>query len=403
MKVLLCHNYYQRPGGEDQVFHDERWLLEEHGHDVTIYTKHNDEIVDMSRAQLVQDTFWNRATYRELRDLIRWVRPDVMHCTNVFPLISPAAYAAARTAGVRIVQSLHNYRLHCSNGYFLRDGRICEDCLGKSFPWPAIQHACYRSSRAASTIVAGMQAFHRVLGTWRNRIDRFIACSQFARDKLIASGMPAERITVKPNFVRPDTGAGEGEGGFAVFVGRLSPEKGIAMLLEAWTKLPEPMPLKIVGDGPLAEQVADAARRDPRIELLGWQPLDQVLKIIGAARFLVMPSIWYETFGRTIIEAYSKGTPAIVSRLGAMAELVTDQQTGLLFNAGDPVDLVQKIQSLLRDANELRRMRARCRTEFELKYTAEENYRQLMEIYQDVQSHTVDGSPNYAPLAPASA
>lgn len=402
MKVLLCHNYYQRPGGEDQVFHDERWLLEEHGHDVTVYTKHNDEIADMSRTQLVQDTFWNRSAYRELRDLLRWLRPDVMHCTNVFPLISPAAYSAARACNVPIVQSLHNYRLHCSNGYFLRDGRICEDCLGKSFPWPAIQHACYRSSRAATTIVAGMQAFHRLLGTWRTRIDRFIACSQFARDKLIASGMPSERITVKPNFVRPDTGPVEGEGNYAVFVGRLSPEKGISTLLEAWSQLPERLPLKILGDGPLAPQVEEAARHDSRIECLGWQPLDQVLRIIGAAKFLVMTSVWYETFGRTIIEAFSKGTPAVVSRLGAMAELVTDRETGMLFNAGDAADLVQKIQCLLSDTSELRRMRARCRAEFERKYTAEENYRQLMEIYHSVQSNRVERRHDFARLTPAS-
>jgi glycosyltransferase involved in cell wall biosynthesis len=403
MKVLLCHNYYQRPGGEDQVFHDERWLLEEHGHDVTVYTKHNDEIEAMSRARLVQDTFWNRTTYRELRDLIRWVRPDVMHCTNVFPLISPAAYSAARAVGVPIVQSLHNYRLHCANGYFLRDGRVCEDCVGKSFPWPAIRHACYRSSRMASTIVASMQAFHRLLGTWRERIDRFISCSQFACDKLIANGVPADRIVVKPNFVRPDRGAAQGDGDYAVFAGRLSPEKGIATLLDAWSRLPNPLPLKILGDGPLAEQVAEAARRDSRIQLLGWQPLDQVLKTFGAAKFLVMTSVWYETFGRTIIEAFSKGTPAIVSRLGAMAELVTDHETGMLFNPGDPADLVEKIQSLLSDPNELRHMRVRCRAEFEQKYTAEENYRQLIAIYQGVQPHATDRSLQYASMAPASA
>ena len=402
MKVLLCHNYYQRPGGEDQVFHDERWLLEEHGHDVTVYTKHNDEIEDISRVRLVQDTLWNRTTYRELRDLLLWVRPDVMHCTNVFPLISPAAYSAARAVGVPIVQSLHNYRLHCANGYFLRDGQVCEDCLGKTFPWPAIHHGCYRSSRAASTIVAGMQAIHRIWGTWRNRIDRFIACSQFARDKLIANDMPADRIVVKPNFVRPDTGAGRGEGAYAVFVGRLSPEKGIDTLLEAWSLLPDRIPLKIIGDGPLAELVAEAAQSDPRIEWLGWQPLEKILDILGNAMFLVMPSIWYETFGRTIIEAFSKGTPAIVSRLGAMAELVADQQTGLLFRPGDSADLVDKIQWFCRHPDEHRRMRGLCRDEFEQKYTAEENYRQLIEIYRGVQSQPVVSRSNYAALAPTS-
>lgn len=384
MKVLLCHNYYQRPGGEDQVFHDERWLLEQHGHEVTVYTKHNDQVAELSRPQLVRDTFWSRATYAELHDLLYWLRPDVMHCTNVFPLISPAAYFAARAAGVPVVQSLHNYRLHCANGYFLRGGRVCEECVGKSIPWPAVRHGCYRDSRAASAVVAGMQAFHRLWGTWRTAVDKFIACSEFARQKLILSGMRAERLVTKPNFVRPDTGAGNGDGGYAVFVGRLSPEKGIDTLLEAWSRLPDRLSLKIVGDGPLAQRVSEAARHDSRIEWLGWQPLEKVLSLVGQASFLLMTSVWYETFGRAIIESFSKGTPAIVSRLGAMAELVSDGRTGLLFDPGNAADLVDKVQQLRRDPVGLQRMRTSCREEYELKYTSEQNYRQLIDIYQQV-------------------
>jgi glycosyltransferase involved in cell wall biosynthesis len=390
MKILLCHNYYQLPGGEDQVFHDERSLLEDHGHDVITYTKHNDEIVQLSTSRVVRDTFWNRTSYSELRELIRRQRPDLMHCTNIFPLVSPAVYYAARAERVPVVQSLHNYRLLCANGYLLRNGKVCEDCLGKTFSWPAILHGCYRNGRAASAVVAGMQTFHRLLGTWRKAVDRFISCSEFARQKLIESGLSADRISVKPNFVQPDLGPGVGDGNYAVFVGRLSPEKGIDTLLEAWSRMPDAVPLKIMGDGPLSDRVAAAANKDSRIEWLGWQPLEQVLDVVGRASFLLMTSVWYETFGRTIIEAFSKGTPAIVSRLGAMAELVEDGRTGLLFQPGDSHDLVLKIRQLSGDSAGRQRMRGQCRDEFARKYTAAANYQQLIEIYEKALARDID-------------
>jgi glycosyltransferase involved in cell wall biosynthesis len=403
MKILLCHNYYQRPGGEDQVFHDERSLLEENGHDVIVYTKHNNSIVQLSTTRVVRDTFWSRTSYRELSDVIRRERPDVMHCTNIFPLISPAAYYAARSQRIPVIQSLHNFRLHCANGYFLRDGKVCEDCLGKTVAWPAIRHGCYRDSRGASAVVAGMQTFHRLLGTWRNAVDRFISCSDFARQKLIESGLPGDRITVKPNFVQPDSGAGAGDSGYAVFVGRLSPEKGIETLLEGWSRLPDPIPLKIIGDGPLVDRVTAAVKADPRIQWLGWQPLEQVLSLVGRASFLLMTSVWYETFGRTIIEAFSKGTPVIVSQLGAMAELVDDGRTGLLFDPGNPNDLVLRVRRLWHDPAGRERMREQCRAEYEQKYTAAANYRQLIDIYEGVLGRTIEAPDSILERVPANA
>src|SRR3954464_1291905 len=173
MRFLLCHNHYQLAGGEDQVYRDERWLLESHGHDVFSFARHNDEIDKMSRAKLAIGTFWNDETYIEIRDLIRDRRPDIVHCTNTFPLISPAVYYAARAENVPVVQSLHNYRLLCANGDLMRGEKPCEDCVGKLFAWPAVKNCCYRGDRGGTTVVATMQAVHRTIGTWRNAVSMY--------------------------------------------------------------------------------------------------------------------------------------------------------------------------------------------------------------------------------------
>lgn len=396
MKILLCHNHYQQPGGEDQSFAAEADLLESRGHEVLRYTVHNDSIEGMSRREVARRTLWSRETYAALRTLIRRARPDVMHCTNTFPLISPSAYAAARAESVPVVQSLRNYRLMCPNALFLREGRVCEDCLGKLVAWPGIRHGCYRGSRAGSAVVAGLSAVHRLLGTWTRGVDLYFTLTEFARRKFIEGGLPAEKIVVKPNFVAPDPGAGTGRGGYAIFVGRLSAEKGIDTLLAAWSRPEMELPLKIVGDGPLADQVAAAARENPRIEWLGRRPIHAVLPLIGEAACLLMPSVWYETFGRTIIEAYAKGTPVVVSRLGAMEELVDDGRTGRLFAPGDAADLAAKVRQLLADPQRLGRMREAARDEYLDRYTAGPNHDMLMAIYE--RAMTLHGTP--AALSP---
>ncbi len=196
MKIALVHNYYQQPGGEDEVFADEGALLEARGHQVVRYTAHNDRIAGMRAPVLAQVTVWNRAVYRELRAFIRKERPAVMHFQNTFPLISPASYYAARAEGVPVVQTLHNYRLLCPNALFFRDGHVCEDCLGKSIPWPGVAHACYRGSRTASGVVASMLSIHRALRTWTEMIDVYVVLSEFARQKFIEGGLPSEKIVV---------------------------------------------------------------------------------------------------------------------------------------------------------------------------------------------------------------
>jgi glycosyltransferase involved in cell wall biosynthesis len=370
VRIVVAHNFYQQPGGEDQVFADETALLESHGHAVIRYTVHNDAVANTGKLALLGKTLWNRGIAREIGKVVRRERADIVHFHNTFPLISPAAYYAARRAGAAVVQTLHNYRLLCPGAMFLRDGAVCESCLGRA-PIPAVIHKCYRGSRAASAATAAMLMTHRMLATYRKRVDAYIALTEFGRQKFIAGGLPAERVLIKPNFVSPDPGVGEGRGGYAVFVGRLAPGKGVETLIEAWTKHTPGMPLKVLGDGPLADLVSG-----PGVERLGRRPMAEVYDVIGNAAVLVMPSVWYEGLPKTLIESFAKGTPVIASRLGALAEAVRHGETGLHFNPGDAADLARQVGAISPA------MRQACRREYEARYTADKNYRVLTDVYR---------------------
>jgi glycosyltransferase involved in cell wall biosynthesis len=381
VNIIVVHNFYQQPGGEDQVFADETALLESRGHRVLRYTVHNDAINHTHSLTLAGRTIWNRSAHRELRDLVTRERADVVHFHNTFPLLSPAVYDAARDGGAAVIQTLHNYRLMCPAAIFFRDGHVCEDCQGRAVPWPAVLHKCYRDSFAASAVSAAMLAVHRARGTYQNDVDAYIALTEFARGKFVEAGLPPEKIIVKPNFVWPDPGVANGGGGYVLFVGRLSESKGVGTLLAAWKKLAAQIPLKIMGDGELAAAVRDAAASDSRIEFLGRRPLEEVYHRMGEAAALVFPSLWYEGLPKTIIESFAKGTPVIASRLGSMAELVADGRTGVHFTAGDSDDLAAAVGRLLVDANQLQSMRIEARKEFEARCTADQNARILSGVY----------------------
>ncbi|HEY9653846.1 MAG TPA: glycosyltransferase [Coleofasciculaceae cyanobacterium] len=381
MRVLTVHNYYQQPGGEEQIWATESALLESYGHEVLRYTVDNDGIKGMNPLLLAKNTVWNSDIYRDLRSLIREQKPQIAHFHNTLPIISPSAYYAVKDQGIPVVQTLHNYRLLCPNALFFRQGQLCEDCLGKPFPLPGVIHGCYRGSRTASAMVAATVSFHSLLGTWSQVVDVFIAYSQFAMDKFIEGGLPADKLAFKTNFLYPAPERGEGQGGYALFVGRLSVEKGLGVLLDAWRQLGGKIPLKIIGDGPMATLVTKAVKEMPEIEWLGRIPLEQVYEVVGNAAFLVFPSEWYETFGRVAIEAFAKGTPVVASKIGAITELVDHERTGLHFRPSAPSDLAEKIDWLLANPQALNRMRKEARVEFEAKYTADDNYKRLMEIY----------------------
>lgn len=382
MKVLAVHNYYHQPGGEEQIFNTEATLLESYGHEVIRYTLNNDQIPEMNAIALAKNTLWNSTVYQELRSLIRQEKPQVAHFHNTFPLVSPAAYYAARDEGVAVVQTLHNYRLLCPNALFFREGRVCEDCLGKSIPMPGVMHGCYRGSRSASAVVAATMSLHSFLGTWQRAVDVFIVYSQFAMNKFIQGGLPPEKVMFKTNFLYPAPDIGEGNGGYALFVGRLSVEKGLGVMLDAWRQLRGKIPLKIMGDGPMSGLVTAAMQEMPEIEWLGRRSLEEVYEVVGKAAFLVFPSEWYETFGRVAIEAFARGTPVVASRIGAIAELVDHERTGMLFHPSDSADLATQVEWLLSHPQELSQMRREARSQFEAKYTAADNCKRLMEIYQ---------------------
>ncbi len=220
MRILLVHNQYQQLGGEDTIFETEAGLLESYGHRVIRYTVHNNSISKMNPISLARASFWNNRVYDELKTLIQKEKPEVAHFHNTFPLISPAAYYAARKEGVPVVQTLHNFRLMCANGLFFRDGHVCESCLTYKNPLPGIVRSCYRQSRIASAAAVSTIKFHAILGTWLKAIDVFIAYSNFAHKKFIQGGLPAQKIAFKTNFLYPAPEPGMGDGNYALFVGR---------------------------------------------------------------------------------------------------------------------------------------------------------------------------------------
>jgi glycosyltransferase involved in cell wall biosynthesis len=244
-----------------------------------------------------------------------------------------------------------------------------------------VAHGCYRDSRAASAAVASSSFAHRILRTWGHKVDTFIALTEFARRKFIEGGLPAGKIHLKPNFVHPDPGPSEASQNYALFVGRISPEKGIDTLLAAWNKLAEGIPLRIVGTGPLSPRVESASSQSDAIEFLDHKSASDVMDLIAGAQFLVVPSIWYETFGLVIVEAFAKAKPVIASRLGAMTELVQDGHTGLLFEPGDPDDLAAKVMWAIGHPAEMRVMGQNAREVYLKNFSAQGNYDRLMEIY----------------------
>ncbi|HEY1629213.1 MAG TPA: glycosyltransferase family 4 protein [Tepidisphaeraceae bacterium] len=401
MRILVAHNFYQQPGGEDQVFRSELALLKQHGHDPVPFEMHNDDVAAMGKLALAASTIWNRSSARKLGDAVRANNIDLVHFHNTFPLMSPAAYYAAHSAGAAVVQTLHNFRLLCPGANFFRDGKVCEKCLGKSIPLAGVKHKCYRDNRGASAATAAMLSIHRAIGTWQNVVDAYITPTSFARDKFISGGLPADRIFAKPNFVEPDPGLRQGGGDYAIFVGRLSQEKGLDVLLKAWSDPTLPK-LKIVGDGPLADRVKAAVASNPSIEWLGQKPTEAVFDLIGKSALLVFPSECYETFGRTAVEAFATGTPVVASGHGAPGDVVDHGRTGLHFTPSDPFDLAAKVKQLLGDAGLRARMRTEVRNEYLAKYTGARNYDMLISIYERARMRHPGHSDYISASAPAS-
>lgn len=382
MNILLAHNYYQQPGGEDTCFAAEAKLLRDNGHNVICHIEDNKKINNSSYFSLSAKALWNKSSYLKIKKIVKDNKIDIAHFHNTLPLISPAAYYAARSEGAAVVQTLHNYRLICPSGIMMRDNEVCAACAGKAVAWPAILHACYRGDRVASTVVTTMLAAHKALGTWHRKVDAFIAITEFARQRLVDGGVSDRLITVKPNFIDPDPGISTQSEGYALFLGRLTREKGIETLLAAWEQLPPSIALKIVGDGPLRDVVEKAAADNPAIEFLGQVEREQVFALLEKCAFLVFPSEWFETFGLVAVEAFAKGKPVVASRLGAMAEIIEDHRTGLHFDPGDVPDLAEKVRWATDHADDMKAYGRNARHTYLERFSAEKNYAELLAIYE---------------------
>jgi glycosyltransferase involved in cell wall biosynthesis len=390
MKILLIHNFYREPGGEDIVFEQERRLLERNGHHVITYTRSNDEAENstlMDRLHLLKTIVWASDSRKDIENILLQERPDLVHIHNTFMMISPSIFDAIENAKVPCIQTVHNYRLMCPAAYLFRDGMCCEECITGGL-MSGIYHGCYRNSRSHTAAVATMLKVHRMRGTWRDKVTGFIALTQFGRQKLIDVGVAPDKIHVKPNSVDVVASEREGHGEYALFVGRISPEKGVATLLKAWELMSARVPLKIVGDGPELTKLKALVPAEGlgTIEFLGRLDRTRAGELMRKARFLVVPSIWYEGFPLVIAEAFASGVPVLASRLGALEELVSEGITGLTFRAGSPEDLAAKASWAWENPDAMLAMGRNAKRTFQLSYRPDENYRMLMDIYNEATS-----------------
>jgi glycosyltransferase involved in cell wall biosynthesis len=385
MKIVVAHNRYQHAGGEDTVVAEEARMLQQHGHSVHQYTINNDDIRDAwSQAVVAVRSFYSRPVSQQISNLLAEFQPDILHVHNFFPRISPAIYFAARKYGVPVIQTLHNYRLLCANGVMFREGHPCEACSdGHSF-LPAVIHGCYRGSRTASAIVGASMSVHAALGTWSNCIDRYIVLTPFAAQKFGNGRIPPEKIRIKPNFAR-DWGCGSGKGDYALYVGRLSSEKGIETIVAADKAGTLALPVNIVGDGPLRADVLRACDRPgSRLVYFGRMERPQVIEQMKNAAVLLIPSLCYEGFPMAMVEAFSFGLPIIASRIGGLPDMLQDGHSGLLFEPGNPHALLQAISTLVSDTSRIEAMRQAARSKFDSHYTEQKNYQILIEIYREL-------------------
>ena len=379
MKIFQVHNYYQFSGGEDTVFFNEYKLLSYYGHEVIQFTKSNKDIDNYNifqKSRLFFNAVYSRPAFEEVLKIIEENKPDVCHVHNTLTLITPSIYYACKKMGVPIVQTLHNYRLICANAYLFRNGKVCEECIGKSL-YRSVKYGCYRNSRLQTFVLASTIEWNKKQGTWNNLIDAYIALTEFSKQKFIEGGLPENKIFVKPNFLFEDPNYSEKNEGFFLFAGRLDITKGFNVLVKAAEKLKN-VKFKVAGEGILRSNLDGVLN----IEYLGQLNGNDLILELKKSSALIFPSVLYESMPMTIIESLACGKPVIVSNLGAMAEIIENGKTGLLFEPGNVDDLVDKILWAKNNPEKMKEMGLNARKEFEKKYTAEINYMILMNIYE---------------------
>jgi len=383
LKILQVHNHYKQLGGEDAVVNAENELLSINGHNVKIYSACNNDISGIWKSIIAAF----QVTYStQQRELLKYrlldFRPDIVHIHNFFPLITPSVYDACFEAGIPVIQTLHNYRIFCPAALLMHNGKICNACITAS-PYRSVLSRCYRSSFLGTLAVARMVDYHKRRRTWQTMVNSFIALTEFSKCLFVQAGIPSEKIVVKPNFydnrtyISNNVVSLSNSSSSALFIGRLSLEKGIITLLKSWEGIPQQ--LNIAGDGPLKNLVTTC--NNSSVHYLGHLSSNDISIYLKQSLFLVMPSEWYETFGMVIIEAFAHGIPVIASNFGCMAELVKDGITGLHFASGNAKDLSDKILWAFSNTDKMKQMGLNARRVYEDKFTPTKNYQQLLNIY----------------------
>lgn len=378
-KVLIVHNYYQIPGGEDTVVANEKKMLEEHGHKVILYSRNNGELKQISTLQklvLPITTIFNPRTYKEIKRIIKAESIDIVHVHNTLNLVSPAVYYAARTMKIPVVQTVHNFRLLCPGATFYRDGHICEDCVARGV-WCAVKHKCYRGSRMQTLACALSTWFHRMIGIY-GKIN-YICLTEFNKNKLLElKQIKPEKVFVKPNFVESKDGfvPEEKRENLFIFAGRLDKLKGVDILFEAWKRMGDTAPkLVVCGIGPMDEWCKLFIKQNRvNIEMRGFVPNEEAKKLIGNSKALILPTQWYEGFPMSIVEAFSVGTPVVCSDLGNAGSIIEEGVTGCKFRSDSVDDLILAV-------NRCHGLHESTLREYQKKYTSENNYKTLVDIY----------------------
>ena len=375
MNILVVHNKYYYRGGEDTVVDAEASLLRRSGHKVLIYSRDNKEIDKISTLRLALDTFGSTRTMDDIQRIHQEFMPDIIHAHNIFPLISPSIYKVAKKLHIPIVQTLHNFRLMCPQAMLFRDGKACESCIG-NIPWRASLYHCYRNSFAQSSFTAIAMTTHKILDNLAQSVHQYIVLSQVARYKFIQGGIPVTQLSIKPNFVESTRVPNWSKRERGIFIGRLSVEKGLDVLLKAVALL-DKIKIDVYGTGPLADLVSTASG----LRSLGFHPQSALINRLHQVAYLVMPSTGIESFGLVAIEAFSCGTPVIASRHGSLAEIIKHGKTGLLVKPGDNQELAHAIAWAESHPDAMKKMGQAAYNDYLEHYTPESNYKILMEIY----------------------
>jgi glycosyltransferase involved in cell wall biosynthesis len=381
---MFIHNRYRQPGGEDVALELETGLLAQKGHQVeTVVFSNEQEAGFMGKLSAGWKAIYNKASAQKVKNAIRLFRPDVVHVHNWFVQASPAVFYAAAQSGVPVIMTIHNYRFVCANALLLRNNLPCELCVNKTFGTPGIRYKCYHGSAAESAMVTAITGIHKSLHTWQQKVHRYIVLTEFAKAKLLHSSfnVSPDKLVVKPNFI-PDPGEGSSQReDFFLFAGRLSKEKGVQVLLEAFRELPSSR-LVIIGEGPEKDAWQQAYSSAANITFAGGQPREALLGMMKRCKAVLFPSLWYEGLPFIILEAFATGTPVIASNLGAMAGLIAPGRNGLHFGPGNVQELQQAISLFEKGGEDILTMNNGARQSYVQHYHPDIHYAAIMKIYE---------------------